>query len=65
MVTTALATQLKCLARCKNLRRAPGPQGGLKYTMQGAFKVYMKEDWSDFWPFPTTMKFLHDGVEDW
>ena len=66
IVTTAIATQLKCLAKCKNLRRAPGPQGQMKYTVQqGAFRVYMKEDWGDSWPFPTTMKFLHNGVEDW
>ena len=66
IVTTALAVQLKCLARCKKLRRAPGPQGTLKYTIQPpGFKVYMKENWSDYWPFPTTMKFLHDGLEDW
>jgi hypothetical protein len=22
--------------------------------VNGAFKVYMKEDWSDWWPFPTS-----------
>ena len=67
IVTTALATQLRCLARCKKLRRAPGPQGTMKYTLAqgGAFKVYMKEDWSDSWPFPTTMRVLHDGLQDW
>lgn len=55
IVTTALATQLKCLARLKNLRRAPGGQGEMKYkVVNGAFKVYMKSDWSDYWPFPTS-----------
>lgn len=65
IVTHALATQLKCLSKLKNLRRAPGGQGQLKYKIvNGAFKVYMKTDWSDYWPFPTTMKVLHDGIEE-
>ncbi|CAK4030530.1 hypothetical protein BP6252_07663 [Lecanosticta acicola] len=65
IVTTGIATQLKCLAKCKNLRRTPGLQGQMKTTLKdGMFKVFMKADWSDSWPFPTTMKFLHEGYED-
>ena len=65
IATNALATQLVCLSKLKNLRRVPGGQGQLKYKIvNDAFKVYMKTDWSDYWPFPTTMKVLYDGIED-
>ncbi|KAL3419627.1 linoleate diol synthase [Phlyctema vagabunda] len=65
MVVIAMAAQLRMFARLKNLRRAPGLQGEMKSkTVNGAFKVYMKEDWSAWWPFPTTMKVQFDGFED-
>ncbi|KAI9829319.1 MAG: hypothetical protein M1819_006382 [Sarea resinae] len=61
IVVTAMAAQLRIFGRLKNLRRAPGGQGQLKYTtIPPDIKVYMKEDWSDWWPFPTTMKVLYD-----
>ena len=52
---TAMASQLRVFGRLKGLRRAPGPQGVLKSkVISGAFKVYMKEDWSDWTPFPAS-----------
>lgn len=74
IVEVAMAAQLKIFARLRNLRRAPGPQGQMKATVPkpnpvssdpvpspGAITVYMKEDWSDWWPFPTQLKMHHDG----
>jgi len=47
----------------KGLRRAPGLQGHMKTIKKGrGFKVYMKEDWSSFWPFPTCMKVRFDEI---
>lgn len=67
IVEVAMATQLKVFAKLKNLRRAPGPQGELKKTVPapnptgsdpkpspGKISVYMREDWSSWWPFPTS-----------
>ena len=55
IVMTSMAAQLKVFAKLKNLRRAPGLQGQLKSTtVNGAVKVFMKEDWSDWWAFPTS-----------
>ncbi|KAJ6028906.1 uncharacterized protein N7446_011754 [Penicillium canescens] len=54
--------QLGAFARLKNLRRAPGPAGQLKATtVNGAFPVYMNEDWSEWTPFPANMKVQFDG----
>lgn len=74
IVEIAMAAQLKIFARLRNLRRAPGPQGEMKRTVPapnpvssdpvsnpGSIAVYMKEDWSDWWPFPTQLKVHHDG----
>lgn len=61
---TAMAAQLKVFGQLKNLRRAPGLQGQLKSKENGAFKLFMKEDWSSWWYFPTTMKVMFDGFED-
>ncbi|KAK9321368.1 cytochrome P450 [Lipomyces orientalis] len=48
----------------KNLRRAPGWQGFMKYkNVNGALKMYLKEDFSDWWPYPTTMKIMFDDFE--
>jgi hypothetical protein len=67
MVEVAMAAQLKVFAKLKNLRRAPGPQGELKRTIPspnptssnpqktpGSISVYMLEDWSSWYPFPTS-----------
>ncbi len=67
MVEVAMAAQLKVFAKLKNLRRAPGPQGFLKKTIPapnptssdpksnpGAVEVFMLEDWSSWYPFPTS-----------
>lgn len=53
MVTVVAATQLKVFAQLDGLRRAPGAQGELrsKLVNDGAFKVYLSEDgtnWSNF-----------------
>lgn len=74
IVEIAMAAQLKVFARLKNLRPAPGPQGEMKRTIPppnpvssdpqpnpGSITVYMKEDWSDWWPFPTQLKVHHEG----
>jgi hypothetical protein len=57
IVEIAMAAQLKVFAKLKNLTRAPGPQGEMKSTFPtpspGKIEVFMKEDWSDWWPFPT------------
>lgn len=53
MVVTAMAAQLRVFAQLKNLRRATGAAGELKSkTVNGPFKVFIKEDWSEWWPFP-------------
>lgn len=60
-VEIAMAVQLRAFARLKNLRRAPGPAGQLKTTaVNGAFKVFMAEDWSQWTPFPSTWKLYYD-----
>ncbi|KAF1839413.1 heme peroxidase [Decorospora gaudefroyi] len=61
MVEIAMAVQLRAFARLKNLRRAAGPAGQLKSTtVNGAFKVFMTEDWSQWTPFPSTWKLYYD-----
>ncbi|ETI20690.1 hypothetical protein G647_07032 [Cladophialophora carrionii CBS 160.54] len=75
MVEVAMAAQLKVFAKLKNLRRAPGPQGQLKKTIPapnptssdpkanpGSIEVFMLEDWSSWYPFPTTLKVHHEGL---
>jgi len=63
---TAMTAMLKAFARhLKGIRRAPGLQGQMKYILKdGLAKVYMKEDWSAWWPFPSTMKVEYDGWVD-
>lgn len=62
----SLPTMLKFFGRLKNLRRAPGIAGELKAVeKEGGFKVYLREDWSGYWPFPVNMKVRFDGVEGW
>lgn len=57
---TSLAVQLGLFAKLKNLKRVPGLAGKLKYTTNlpggnlGSIRVYMTEDWSSWWPFPTS-----------
>ncbi|EWC45463.1 hypothetical protein DRE_00862 [Drechslerella stenobrocha 248] len=58
----ALTAMLKVFGKLENLRRAPGIQGTLKFIPRpGGSKIYLKEDWSSLWPFPTTMKVMFDG----
>lgn len=53
IVTTAGACVLRVLGRLRNVRRAPGPSGEMKSKMvNGAFKVYLPEDGSEWTPFP-------------
>jgi hypothetical protein len=67
IVEVAMAAQLKVFAKLKGLKRAPGLQGILKKTNPaanpvssdphpnpGRIDVFLKEDWSDWWPFPTS-----------
>lgn len=58
---TALVELFRALFKRRNLRRVPGPQGELKKVPRpGGFFVYMTEDWSGIWPFPTSMKVMWD-----
>ncbi|PGH27261.1 hypothetical protein AJ80_00971 [Polytolypa hystricis UAMH7299] len=60
--TLALTTMLKTVGKLDNLRRAPGPQGHLKKVPgPGGLTLYMTEDYSSYFPFPTTMKVQWDG----
>ncbi|KAH6610036.1 fatty acid oxygenase [Trichoderma cornu-damae] len=55
IVTVAGASMLRVCARLGNFRRAPGPAGEMKSkTVNGAFKVYLSEDGSEWGPFPTS-----------
>ncbi|RPA72611.1 putative fatty acid oxygenase PpoA [Ascobolus immersus RN42] len=59
----SMTMMLKIFAKLPGLRRAPGEQGKLKFVSRpGGFKVYLKEDWSGMWPFPTTMKVQFDEL---
>lgn len=62
-----MAAQLKVFAKLKNLRRAPGAQGELKKTIPnpnptssdpkpnpGSVEVFMLENFSSWYPFPTS-----------
>ncbi|KAI5788727.1 heme peroxidase [Pyronema domesticum] len=58
-----LTTMLMEFGKLKGLRRAPGLPGQMKTIPKpGGFKIYMKEDWSGFWPFPTSMKVRFDDI---
>lgn len=53
IVTTAGAVLLRVLGRLGNICRALGPAGEMKSKMvNGAFKLYLREDGSDWTPFP-------------
>lgn len=55
-------TMLKVMARLRRLRRTPGDEGRLKHINKpGGIKLYMTPDWSEFTPYPTTMKLMFDG----
>lgn len=55
IVTVAAASMLRVCARLNNFRRAPGPAGEMQSkTVNGAFKVYLSEDGSQWGPFPTS-----------
>ena len=57
----AVTAMLKSVGKLDNVRRAPGPQGQLKAVpMAGGFVVYMREDWTDYFPLPVSMK-IHWG----
>lgn len=68
ITTTALGVQLGLFAKLKNLKRVPGQAGQLKYTEKlatenpGGIRAYMSEDWSSWWPFPTSELFLCANV---
>ncbi|KAF3911316.1 Peroxidasin [Orbilia brochopaga] len=59
----ALTAMLKVFGKLDNVRRAPGIQGTMKCVPRpGGSKLYLKEDWSSLWPFPTTMKIMFEGT---
>lgn len=58
----ALTAMLRAVGRLDNLRRAPGAQGDLKKIPRaGGFHMYLREDWSSYFPFPMTFKLHFDG----
>src|SRR5690349_6579201 len=58
----ALTTMFKAVLRLKGLRLDPAnPQGVKKVPAEHGYTVYLKPDWSDVWPIPTTMKIRWDG----
>ena len=57
IVNIGLTAMLRCFARLPNLRRAPGPEGQLKYVVIGLFRVYMTADWSNYSYWPTSLLF--------
>lgn len=59
----AITAMLKTVGRLDNLRRAPGPRGELKKIPRpGGFYIYMKEDESGYFPFPTSKSTQHRSV---
>jgi cytochrome P450 len=47
---------LRCFATLPNLRRAPGPQGQLKYVIKDdVVKVFLRQDWGSYFFFPESM----------
>ncbi|GAB1202587.1 hypothetical protein APSETT445_001206 [Aspergillus pseudonomiae] len=53
IVTVAAAAMLSVVARVERLRRAPGSAGAMKSKLvNGAFKVYLPEDGTEWTPFP-------------
>ncbi|GFG11879.1 psi-producing oxygenase A [Aspergillus lentulus] len=75
IVTTAGAALLRVLGRLENIRRAPGPAGEMKSKMvNGAFKLYLREDGSAWTPFPQSRSLIgiprtrdpvNDETEPW
>ncbi|KAK9259808.1 Psi-producing oxygenase A [Lipomyces tetrasporus] len=64
ITVNCMAAQLKVFGKLENMRRAPGGQGFMKYKIaNGALRMYMKEDWSDWWSYPSTMKIMFDDFE--
>ncbi|GIC94665.1 peroxidase/cytochrome P450 family protein [Aspergillus udagawae] len=64
IVTTAGAVLLGVLGRLENIHRAPGPAGEMKSKMvNGAFKLYLREDGSSWTPFPQNMKVMFDSFK--
>jgi linoleate 10R-lipoxygenase len=55
ILNAGLTGMLRTFARLPNLRRAPGPEGRLKYVVMGPFRVYLAADWSSFSPWPTSL----------
>ncbi|KAH8683552.1 heme peroxidase [Ilyonectria robusta] len=55
----ALTELFRTVFRKKGLKRAAGPQGEMK-KVNGNTSVYMNEEWSSLWPFPTAMKVTWD-----
>ncbi|RFU82151.1 fatty acid oxygenase [Trichoderma arundinaceum] len=65
IATVAGASMLRVCARLGNFRRAPGPAGEMKSkTVNGAFKVYLSEDGSQWNPFPISKKVLFEQTAD-
>ncbi|KAH7112773.1 heme peroxidase family protein [Dactylonectria estremocensis] len=61
IVTVAGASMLRTCARLNNFRRAPGHAGEMKSkTVNGAFKVFLSEDGSQWGPFPTNKKVIFE-----
>jgi linoleate 10R-lipoxygenase len=60
IATVANTAILRAFALLPNLRRAPGPQGQLKYvTKNDVIKVYLQQDWGNYYFFPTSISSLY------
>ncbi|KAI4129585.1 MAG: hypothetical protein LQ338_002159 [Usnochroma carphineum] len=61
---TALAAMTKICAQLKNLRRAPGAQGQIKYVPGPlGSRKYLSDDWSRYQPFAGTWKVHFDDFQ--
>ncbi|KAL8768874.1 MAG: hypothetical protein Q9194_005595 [Teloschistes cf. exilis] len=62
---TALAAMLRVCAQMKNLRRAPGQQGQIKYVPGPlGSRRYLSDDWSRYQPFAGTWKVHFDDFHN-
>jgi hypothetical protein len=52
----------RAILRLKGLRLDPANREGVrKVPAEHGYTVYLKPDWSDIWPIPTSLKIRWDG----
>ncbi|KFY70876.1 hypothetical protein V499_08898 [Pseudogymnoascus sp. VKM F-103] len=58
----AMTTMFRAILRLKGLRLDPANREGVrKVPAEHGYTVYLKPDWSDIWPIPTSLKIRWDG----